>query len=233
MFKTLSSRRLSDDAVRQIKQLIKEGTLSIGDKLPSERQLVRELGTSRVPVREALRMLEAQGLIEVHPGKGAFVVGSPDEAESVAHLKRWFWENRDRVLDLLEVRGAVEQEAAYLAARRADEQDIERLRSILERTDQAIERGDIKAIVKNDQMFHIAISRASKNEFFPTLAEQLIDALYESRKSLLELPGLPASSIHEHYQIFYAIRERDPQEAKVALLNHLERVKQAIKNLRN
>ncbi len=231
LFKAIDKHRLSDDTVKQILSLIADGRLKVGDKLPSERQLVKDLGVSRVPVREALRALEARGLIQVSPGKGAFIVRRPQDADGDHSLKQWFWENRDRVLELLEVRGALEQEAAYHAAERADADDLRELETALERMQEAVSSADMEATIEHDQAFHILISRASKNRFFPLLIEELVNTLYESRKSVLGLPNAAGRSLREHRMIFEAIQNRNPKKAKEALLVHLNRVRDELQNL--
>jgi DNA-binding FadR family transcriptional regulator len=89
--------RISDTVVDQIVVLIEEGKLKVGDQLPSERELVIQLDVGRASVREALRILEAQGVIEVKPGKGIYITGDVTRLSGVEGIKRWFREHADEI----------------------------------------------------------------------------------------------------------------------------------------
>ena len=122
MFQPIVSDRLSDKAVGQIKALIEEGRLKPGDKLPSERALMKLLSVSRASLREAFRVLEALGLIEVRTGIGAFVV----QTDAGALPNEWttlLMNTQQEMFDLLDVREALEAKAAALAAQKASAED--------------------------------------------------------------------------------------------------------------
>jgi GntR family transcriptional regulator, transcriptional repressor for pyruvate dehydrogenase complex len=106
---------------------IRRGELKPGDSIPSERRLGETFGVSRVSVREAMRSLEAMNLVEVHHGRGAFVSDGPG-TRFAEPFTNWLEIHRDAVIDLLKVRGALDELAAGEAARNHDDDDLMRLR---------------------------------------------------------------------------------------------------------
>jgi GntR family transcriptional repressor for pyruvate dehydrogenase complex len=113
LFRRVQKDRVSDKVVEQILELIEEGKLRVGDQLPGERDLMDQLDVARASVREALRILEFQGIIEVQPGRGAFVTSEViNETGTDDGVRRWFREHSSEMLEILEVREALEARAA-------------------------------------------------------------------------------------------------------------------------
>ncbi len=100
MFRPLESVRLSDGAVEQILQAIAEGDLKVGDSIPSERELMRQLNVGRASVREALRKLETMGVVDVRPGQGSVVVNTLTEAPASQLWKSWVSDHREEIFQL-------------------------------------------------------------------------------------------------------------------------------------
>ena len=126
----IKQRRLYQDVVRQIRNLIDEGTLKPGDRLPSERELAEQLQVSRSSLREAMRTLELQGLVVSRPGAGTFV--SNDTNGSVADaLTAYLADGKDALKDVFEMRHILEPQMAALAAGRATPEDLQRLEQML------------------------------------------------------------------------------------------------------
>ncbi len=126
----------------QILNLIEQGDLEIGARLPGERELVEQLDVGRASVREALRILEARGVLEVRPGKGAFVINKlSEQAGGEESVRQWFQEHASEVFAMLEVRGALERQAASLAALRAEPEDLEAMASTLDEAEEKIAEG--------------------------------------------------------------------------------------------
>jgi DNA-binding FadR family transcriptional regulator len=123
--------RRRNGVAESIRDMIERRGLKAGERLPPERELTRILASSRTSVREALRTLDGLGVVEIRPGRGAYV------RAGAARLRTAWWEEyladyRDRVLDLLEVRELLDARAAALAARRASGDETAALRSVLE-----------------------------------------------------------------------------------------------------
>jgi len=223
LFQPIYPTRVSDDAVDQILNLIAEGRLKPGDRLPSERELVRQLEVSRTSVREALRALEAKGIIEVRPGSGSFIRGSGQE-EAGPNWVPWLLAHRQEIMQLVELREALETRAAYLAATRASQEQIEAMKNAIDRMSEAIENGDPGLTIQADKAFHESVAKACGNELIAYLLNAANEALADPRGAILSLPGRAAKSLAEHRLIWQAIANRNPEQAEKAVLHHIEGV---------
>lgn len=214
----------------QIIKSIKEGRYKIGDKLPSERELAKQLGVSRNPVREALSALRLAGIIASRPGDGTFVVGSAvDVEERVQEILR----RGGNPLEAWEARKVLEGKVAEMAALQATEEDLRRLEGALQRMERAVEEGDIRAFFKGDRDFHIAITKATKNTFIQRALVPLIGRIahelwWEIKGESLEDRKAFDVSLELHQRIFQAIAERDPQGAYRSMCEHFERLEKFI-----
>jgi GntR family transcriptional repressor for pyruvate dehydrogenase complex len=223
LFQPIQPTRVSDSAVDQILNLIAEGHLKPGDRLPSERELVRQLEVSRASVREALRALEARDVIEVKPGSGSFVRGSGQD-EAGPNWVPWLLAHRHEIMQLVELREALETRAAYLAATRASQKQIEAMKNAIDRMSEAIENGDPDLTVQADKAFHESVAKACGNELMAYLLNSANEALADPRSAILSLPGRATKSLAEHRLIWQAIANRNPKQAETAVLHHIEGV---------
>ena len=190
-----------------------------GDELESEAALAAEFGASQRAVRDALRILTQQGLIETHQGKRA-TVGSLRPVAVSGYFQMVLEEDHASMADLIEMREALESRAARYAAERIDDEEI----AALEQTFEAIENAaDVDARVQLDLRFHALISRASGNRFLASLAESMSSVLEEERRRGHELSHgrNHGKSDEEHALILDAIRRRDPEGAELAMRGHL------------
>lgn len=222
--------RISETVVDQILLLIDEGRLKIGDQLPGERELVNQLQVGRASVREALRILEAQGVIEVRPGKGTFIVGEAiaDGDEGIA---QWFRQHVAEEYDFLEVREALDRKAAVLAAARASASDLSRMKGLLDESLTAIESGDLDRLVSLDKQFHLSIASATGNDMLFHLLTSVHEAMVDPRRSLIRLKGRAAVSHKEHIAIYDAIRRHNSEAAEKAVIAHAVSVREAVESL--
>lgn len=227
LFQPIQPTRLSDDAVDQILNLIAEGRLKPGDRLPSERELVKQLKVSRTSVREALRALEAKGIIEVKPGSGSFIRESSQE-EAGPDWVPWLLAHRREIMQLVELREALETRAAYLSATRASQEQIEAMKDAIDRMSEAIENDDPDLTVQADKAFHESVAKACGNELMAYLLNTANEALTDPRGAILSLPGRAAKSLAEHRLIWQAIANRNPEQAEAAVLRHIEGVVEAL-----
>ena len=205
----------------QILAEIREGRIKPGERLPSERMLMQAFAVGRSTVREALQGLVTLGLVSNRQGRGAVV--TTQAASPFATLRRNVdleQLNKRALLDLLEVREALEGKAAEFAARRATANDIEEL----ERQHEAVER-EVRAersYFRPNALFHKAIATAAHN---PVLAESislLVGQVREYRERMMrEAPLMPRRDVREHLAILTAIRRRDPERARDAMLAHI------------
>ncbi|HEU4655977.1 MAG TPA: FadR/GntR family transcriptional regulator [Capillimicrobium sp.] len=213
----------------QLQAAIDRGDYAPGDRLPSERELVELLGVSRVSVREAIRSLEALGVVEVRHGRGCFVATSRSDqyASSFSH---WLTVHRDEIFELLKVRGALDELAAESAAATADGGWVGRLRELNDAFRDA-DPDDIDALVACDVAFHDAIAEASGSELLADLLRELHETFNESRQATLRPWGRQAESALEHDAIIAAIEGGDAPAARAAVAAHLASVRGSLSKL--
>lgn len=213
--------RISDAKAQKILDLIESGSLKVGDRLPGQRDLAKQMQIGRSSLREAIRYLEVLGVLETRPGLGTYVIS--DKAKTLDYpLDRWLIENRDDVYMVFEAREAVEAKAAELASKRAKQEDIKKLEEILMKMEIAIKNNDFQEITNQDLAFHNSICHASYNNFLCQIADSIQSALMKSREAVLILPGRANRSLDEHYEILKAIKESDTKLANAAMKRHLK-----------
>jgi GntR family transcriptional repressor for pyruvate dehydrogenase complex len=207
-------KRLSEDVVSQITDLILSKHLQPGDRLPSEHRLVEELGVSRSVVREGIKALEERGLVEVKQGSGTFV-RSPS-SEMVSDSFSLFLRTRiEQYSKLMEVRGILDVEIAGLLAERATEQDLERLGKSIERMWELLDSP--REFAEEDVAFHMAFYAAMKNEVLLMIMQPIMEMLSEAMSVTFEAPGSPESSLQRHQKLVERIRARDSEGARDAM----------------
>lgn len=222
-------KKIYEEIVQQIKDLIGEGNLKPGDRLPSERELSERLAVSRASVREALSALAAMGVIVIRPGEGTFVQKIRNGA-IVEPLAMALLLDRQAAMELLEARQALEGEAAYLAARRAGAEDLERMGELLKEMEHDLQRGVLGE--EADLRFHLAIAEAARNSVLArlmhTVSDTMRQALKTSRQRLYTTPGNPEKLFAQHNQIYEAIKAREPRAARKAICQHLRFVEKEL-----
>ncbi|MCL5075508.1 MAG: FadR family transcriptional regulator [Chloroflexi bacterium] len=233
MFRPVPNVRLSDSAARQILELIKEGELKIGDQLPAQRELVNQLEVSRTALREGVRTLEAIGMLKTIPGRGTFVHSVTPLSSVASSLALWLLEHKQEVMDVLDVREAIESKAAQLAAERATPAQIEAMESCLSEMQRCAQEEDLKGVTQLDARFHGLLSQSTQNAFLIGLTNSITEAIAHSRSAIFELPGRPLKSLSEHWEILRAIQRRDAKGAIEAMLIHLQDVKREILEMRS
>lgn len=223
MFTTLQRKRFSDEIVEQIIGLIKEGRLKPGDCLPSEREISEKLGVSRPPLREALKTLETLGFIDIQQRRKS-VVKSVADVSFQTPLAKVIHGDAAMVVQLLAVRKILESWAAAEASRLATAENLEALASVyreLERDFQSDELG-----VDADVRFHLCIYRATQNTVLSHIASTLLGLLHRgqqvTREALFAETVNKERLLQQHAAILEAIRARDPERARDAILTHLD-----------
>lgn len=197
---------------QQIRQKLQNGTYAPGQKLPSEAELCREYGASRLSVRSAIGQLAAQGLVQTFQGKGSFVCQTP-QADAVGHL---FQGKSISRTDFFELRRILETESASLAAQRADRETIARLREL----SFAMQRGEREAeIAEADEQFHLLLAQATKNPAIAGIFQMLrpyFQSMMAQNVTVLGTDGCTA-----HLKIVAAIEARNSGLAKQHMSEHL------------
>jgi GntR family transcriptional repressor for pyruvate dehydrogenase complex len=217
--------RIYEHIVEQIRALIREGRWAPGDQIPPERELAERFQVSRTSVREALRALEMQGVIDSRQGGGTFVRTADTEA-LVPPLAAAILRGRRELAEVLEVRELIEPGIARLAAERATDEHISELKTLLERQRACIAQG--LPFVEEDTAFHYTLARAADNHILLRLHNVILDVLRESRQSYLHVPDRPRTSLRGHEAILSAIRLRNADSAHDASLAHIVEVRDGI-----
>ncbi|MGH2532768.1 MAG: FadR/GntR family transcriptional regulator [Thermomicrobiales bacterium] len=220
LFTSVRRARLWSSAVEQIRALIDDGRLPIGTRLPGERELCQQLGISRVSLREAIRVLESTGHLEVRPGRGTFVRDPSEPARGP--LAAWLRDHNDHIRKLFELRELVEPGLAALAARRGDRATDEALQETVDEMATSAARGDLIRVVAADAEFHHILAHSTGNSIVDGLMRQLIHVIGEERRASLLIPGQVERAMAGHSAILDAVARRDPAAAAEAMRRHLE-----------
>ncbi|WP_347489968.1 FadR/GntR family transcriptional regulator [Desulfoscipio sp. XC116] len=222
--------RLYREIVLQIKQLIQEGSLAPGDQLLPERQLAEKLGVSRSALREALSALDSMGLIEITPGGGAYIrkIGVESVIEPLAGI---MLKEKESVFDLLEARKILEVEIVKLAAERASKSDLYQIREAA--TDMYNDVQNNRNADESDVNFHLSIAQATQNsvlyDIMVMLSGLMKEAYGPSRRELLK--GPIKIWCEQNFQMYEAIKNKDPKAAAQIIKEHLQIAEDELKRL--
>lgn len=219
LFGPVRRTTLSREVADRLAAVIRSGALAPGSRLPAERVLGEQLGVGRTSIREALRMLQATGMITVRPGHGVFVA-------DLAKLEdRPFaqWEARFnyRVEELIEARLAIEPMAAACAARRSTPDDLHAIHGTLAEFQRGIDEGDLAMMVLADSGFHYAVAQAARNRVFQSMLQYFHHLLIESQRASLSPAERPRHVLSRHHAVYAAIAAGDAATAETAMRDHL------------
>jgi DNA-binding FadR family transcriptional regulator len=228
LFSPVSMSRVSQVIVDQIKVLIRDGSLTPGDRLPSERDLCQRFGVSRVTVREALRVLEATGLVEIKVGAhgGAFLTAPTTDrvGEGLADLLSM---SALTAGEVTEARKIVEIGALPLIVERATEEDIDALFKLVAEGQAAVEEG--KYSMDISARFHIRLAECAHNSALAMLIQSFHGPLLMSLREAQEhAPAMGARGTDEHRQLAEAIRDGDLAAAQRVMSEHIARTAQRV-----
>lgn len=205
-------------ARRLLDHIFEQGPMP-GARLPSERELARQLGVGRSTVREALKSLGFLGLLEVRQGDGTYI--RPTGSDLLPRLLEWgLFLGERRVLDLLEVRLLLEREAAVLAARRRTDDDIVAIEDAMERMELSV--GLPETFVAADVDFHLAIATAGHNITLKELMSGMRALLNAWVTRVVEASDDLDMSYREHVPIARAVISGDARKAGSAMKRHME-----------
>jgi GntR family transcriptional regulator, transcriptional repressor for pyruvate dehydrogenase complex len=220
--------RLHEQVAESLRALIEEGQLKPGDALPPERDLAARFGVSRVTVREALRVLQMLGLVEARQGGGNYVAELSLE-RIVGPLSTVIQHHRALRGALMDARAVFEPAICRLAAQRSGEAELAGLEAILARQAGRVERGELA--VEEDSEFHLALAQATGNPVVVHVVQTINDLLLESRLRSLQAPDRPRRSLDGHGRIMAALRARDSEGARQAMLDHLEEISRSLRSI--
>lgn len=212
-------RKVYQEILLEINNLIKEDGLKPGDRLPSERELAERLRVGRSSVREALRALELLGLITTRRGEGTFIQ-SYRQNKLIDIIGFFILKDFKTRRDLVEMRKILEIDAVRLACSRATEKHYSEMERIIILAEEKIDKGEIPA--EEDYLFHRAICRSSRNSVLHRIWAPLIEYSKSVRMESLSRDGRAEQGLEEHREILKAIRDQNEQLAIERMKKHLE-----------
>jgi GntR family transcriptional regulator, transcriptional repressor for pyruvate dehydrogenase complex len=220
IFRSIKGKRAFEEIADQIRELIFTGVLKPGDKLPSERELAEQFGAGRMVLREALRILENAGFLNIRQGSegGAFVKNADMSvvSRSFSDLLRL---GNVSIQNLTEARLGIEKTVIEVAAFRADDRDFELLERNIEEAELLISRGLRPR--ENNVNFHLLLARASKNPVFEIISQSVMDMVsYFLQKLTPDMDYIKGILIY-HRDIVDALKRKDSDMARVKLEDHL------------
>ena len=214
---------LSEQVAHQIRDLIAQRELEAGDRLPPMDELTGYLRVSRTAVREAVKLLDAWGILRVKHGVGTFVA-EPDK-DALRVPLQLSAERSDRAIrDLLQVREALEPDIAAIAVRNASPETIKAMEEALVRMDLALD--DPAIYIQADLAFHSALAEATGNELLVILIHPVIDLLQDMMGLAQRTPGAMKRGLTYHRQLVEHVKAGPDhaEEARATMLRHLAQV---------
>ena len=214
-----NGRRLYQDVLEKMLDLIDSGEFPVGGRLPPERELAERFKVSRPTIREAIIALEALERVSVKTGSGVYVLDNHTLLDHVYQSVTAF--------ELTEARALIEGEAAALAAKMITDEELDQLQQSLEGMAQENECGDL-ATGDADREFHHLVARATQNKMLILITDQMWQVrnnapqVFQAYKSICEQDG--AKRVEEHRIILEALLNRDPAAARAAMHEHFARI---------
>jgi len=219
-------KSLVEQVAEQIEQLIEQGEWTVGDKIPPEMELMEEFDVSRNTLREAIRALVHAGLLNTRQGKGTVVQSSSVLGAALKHRVK-----KSTMLETLEVRFALEDQAAQMAAEHRTEADLAQLKTCIQHCKHASENDDLEQFIQSDIDFHKTVVQASGNQLLIDLYEHMTEILYAF---IHDLMGMDTSLPFEeelHLELLEAIQKQDKQQASIYIENYMKLLKENVMNI--
>ncbi len=201
-------------------EMIATGRLRRGEKMPPQDELARRLGVSRNTLREAVNKLSAMGLLVSRQGVGT-TVESPNPGSYLASLSGRFLLDPLSVREFVEARISIERTTVKLAVKRAQPQQLARLRDILQEQQKALQEDDTPSFIGQDTAFHLTLAEMSGNRVLQKFLETIHDMLQRFIGEVSQLPGAIEDAFAFHSSIVQAIADRDAAAAEKQIASHL------------
>ena len=204
--------------------LIREDAFSLGDRLPSEIDLCDEFQVGRGTIREASRLLQARGFLEVRPGKGTYIISKTGANRD--ELAKWFEVNEPKLKDILQVRMALEPMTVRLAILRSSIDELNELQRIHQCSKIAASAKDSLKLAECDEDFHAFITQCSKSQLLIEINKNLNNILKDFRGRTFLLDENIENFIPAHEKILTAFETKDPEQGEEYMRQHLAKVGQ-------
>jgi GntR family transcriptional repressor for pyruvate dehydrogenase complex len=210
---------LTESAFERLISYVVKGEWKAGDRIPAERELCRQLGIARTSLREALKAMELVGMLDSRVGDGTFVCA---RSEFLARPLLWAFTGTDHeeLRDIMEARMLLERDIAGLAAERGSADEIARIGAAVEDMAGNVAAG--RSTLDADMAFHLAIAAAAHNSVLQNAVQLLRNLMRQWLHLKLMIPDVPGKVLRQHQAIYAAIRSRDVEAARKAMMEHLE-----------
>jgi GntR family transcriptional regulator, transcriptional repressor for pyruvate dehydrogenase complex len=223
---------LSDQVASQVQQMIVDGKLAPGDRLPPEREWAEQFGVSRTVIREVTKILQDRGLVKIMPGSGTYVSQISPEIVTQA-IGLYLRGGKAAIRNLLEMRYLLETQIAALAAMRADESDISLLEDATQEMSEMISRShnatdaaehalSVEKFAQANMFFHLTLARACKNSLMSMVLQPIMQLMLESGWKLAVATGGSEQSLVNHRKIIESIRNRDVRACQNAMREDIQ-----------
>lgn len=221
---------LADQLAERVLQLIEEGKLKAGDRLPSVNALAERFSVAKPTLREALRRLEAMGAIDIRHGSGVYV---HPNFERLMLINPYYGALEvGTVLELLDARLLIEPALAEMAARRLEDDDLAELDDLLDEAERQLAAAsrDDGVLQEVNRRFHSKIAALSGNAVLSQMVISLHDLHLQEQIEIFYLYNDPADDHRQHKAILEALRERKPNKARRRMAKHVETVKSVVES---
>jgi GntR family transcriptional repressor for pyruvate dehydrogenase complex len=227
MVHTVTAQTLTQAVAEHLRTLIHQGEVGPGERLPAERELAERLGVARASLREAIKVLQQEGYVQVRRG----ALGGTYVTELIEPLEKWRMRMRTQTGefdDIIDFRIALETQTARMAAIRRDRADLARLRTSIKSLGQV--SSDYSAFRLSDAQFHAWLARAAGNLRLETAVESARGELFVPH-DLLAYTDPTEGSRRDHQQIYEAVRDGNPGTAASAMREHIERTRHQLRQI--
>ena len=233
-FQPVKTGKISERIARQIKDTILNGAMKSGDRLPPERELVERFQASRISIREALKNLEASGLLTIKPGSGVFVseVNSKPMSESLASILRI---KKISLSELTEARMILEPNIAKLACDRLTPEDLQKLEENIAGALRIV-KSNVSASGKNIE-FHSLLAETTRNSVLTLTVKTLLDVLQEMASEIVDDSPqnvkIASQTVRHHKKIFEALKEKDAEKVFELMRKHILKIQGSLKKVKS
>lgn len=222
MMEPVKRLNVGDNIVNQIRDLFLDGKLKPGDKLPPERELMDTFEVGRTSLREALAVLESQGLI-VRSQKGTFISANFNDFYADSLIYQFYFSEVEWE-DIFEARRFIEKELAGLAAKRATPENLADLKLTVDKMAEAIAEDHNSNYISSNMEFHEKIAEASGNRVMIDLYNSITSLVLRAQKKAAVVPGVMKESLKFHQDIYTAIANKDSETASELMELHIHSV---------
>lgn len=224
-FGPMLRQSLSETLAKRIRRMIQTGEYEKGDRLPPIMEMARRFGVGHPTVREALKKLEALGIVEIRHGSGVYVTAAP---ELLLHASPVYGGTvtQKLLVDLIEARMPIELQSTGLAARNASPENLREMRRLLDRAEQHLH--DDAVLSPTNMAFHQEIALASGNAVIAQLLQVLAELFTKEQRLILNIYGSREHDHHEHLGIFEALERKDEALSVERMRRHLEGIREVL-----